>query len=70
MILEMTRLRWERDRSSPARIYRAEGFMIIWDPAGRVEGEPGGWYLWTESGVRLGILPTLAAAKARAEAVR
>jgi hypothetical protein len=63
-----TRLRWRR-HEGPARIYYAEGtsFDIVWDPAGRAEGESGGWYAWQGS-VCLGIFPTLAEAKAFIEA--
>lgn len=62
-------LRWQRDTSTPARVYAAEGFEIIWDPAGPVEGEPGGWYL-RKGSTRLGVFRTLAGAKARAEWAR
>lgn len=72
----MPSLRWCRDHSyDPARVYvcpfgdGSQGpFDIIWDPAGRTEDEPGGW--WLESDCRLlGIYPTLQKAKAAAQAI-
>jgi hypothetical protein len=63
-------LRWRRSAEHrPAVVYHAERFEIIWDPAGPTEGERGGWYVY-RGGMRLGILPTLAAAKTLAEVAR
>jgi hypothetical protein len=63
-------LRWSRsDELRPARAYVAVAgdFEIIYDPAGPVEGEPGGWYVW-KGGAQLGMRFKLADAKALAEA--
>jgi hypothetical protein len=47
--------------------YRSGEFLILYDPAGPVEGERGGWYVW--KGTRLlGMRFTLADAKVLAEA--
>jgi len=63
-------LRWRRDHDyDPAKVYVSEPFKIIWDPAGRTEGERGGWWLESDHEV-LGIFQTLREAKAAAEAAR
>jgi hypothetical protein len=69
----VSELRWRHDHEQrPAWVYRAEKFMIIYDPAGPADGllgPRGGWYLY-RAGKRLGILPSLAEAKKLAEARR
>jgi hypothetical protein len=56
---------WTKD-PGPASVYRSGEFEIIYDPAGPVEGERGGWYVW-KGAVQLGMRFTLADAKAFAE---
>jgi hypothetical protein len=55
---------WRRNTDTPARMYESTDgrFTIIWDPAGRTEGEAGGWCLLRES-EHLGTYPLLRAAK-------
>jgi hypothetical protein len=69
MALSTTRLRWHRRHETPAFEYAAGPYEIRWDPAGPVEGEPGGWYLWDVTRL-IGVYPRIAEAKAQAEAER
>jgi hypothetical protein len=60
---------WTKDSSTPASVYRSGEFEILYDPAGPVEGERGGWYVWKGT-QQLGVRFTLADAKGLAEANR
>jgi hypothetical protein len=60
----VSELRWSRDLTTPAIVWRSDYglYEIVWDPAGKVEGEPGGWWLWRAQD-QLGIFSTQREAK-------